>query len=61
MKDVVLEDTKIKVEEKEESLLDINVNYVLEENDLSESSTKGKKPRGSRYRGVSRNGNQWQV
>jgi len=29
--------------------------------DNPENSNKGKKPRGSRYRGVSRNGNQWQV
>ncbi len=26
-----------------------------------EDGKSGKKPRGSRYRGVSRNGNQWQV
>lgn len=62
-KEVVLVDTQVKMEEKEEeSLPEINVNNVLEENDLSDSnSNKGKKPRGSRYRGVSRNGNQWQV
>lgn len=27
----------------------------------ADNSNKGKKKRGSRYRGVSRNGNQWQV
>ena len=33
----------------------------LEMTSMEESLAKGRKPRGSRYRGVSRNGNQWQV
>ena len=41
------------------------VDQVLEQNmeynSMEEQMSKGKKPRGSRYRGVSRNGNQWQV
>ena len=43
-------------EEEEELKKELKVNY-------SEpvSMINGKKPRGSRYRGVSRNGNQWQV
>jgi hypothetical protein len=31
------------------------------DNDSVNNSNNRKKPRGSRYRGVSRNGNQWQV
>jgi len=41
---------------------DFNIPSVKQEEEVSsEKSAKGKKPRGSRYRGVSRNGNQWQV
>ena len=32
-----------------------------EYNSIEDQLAKGRKPRGSRYRGVSRNGNQWQV
>lgn len=51
-----------------------NLDQSLSENDNQNNSNQGdgkdesgnnvsnnKKPRGSRYRGVSRNGNQWQV
>ena len=37
----------------------ISNNY--EYNSIEDQLAKGRKPRGSRYRGVSRNGNQWQV
>lgn len=43
--------------ENNEEMFDQNVEY----NSMEEQISKGKKPRGSRYRGVSRNGNQWQV
>ena len=38
---------------------EINCKENLKKND--ENSEKNIKPRGSKYRGVSRNGNQWQV
>ena len=47
--------------EDSEELNDFNVKDQNNSNDHSDTSNKGKKPRGSRYRGVSRNGNQWQV
>ena len=43
--------------ENNEEMFDQNVEY----NSTEEQISKGKKPRGSRYRGVSRNGNQRQV
>ena len=36
-------------------------NEEISENELGEILTKNLKPRGSKYRGVSRNGSQWQV
>ena len=36
-------------------------NEEISENDFNELLTKNLKPRGSKYRGVSRNGSQWQV
>lgn len=49
----------------------IDENYEYESSDVNNKPNQGnnkdnnvtsnKKPRGSRYRGVSRNGNQWQV
>ena len=59
---------KLEVEgsEKEEEInkMDNNEDMFeqnMEYNSMEEQLSKGKKPRGSRYRGVSRNGNQWQV
>lgn len=48
----------IKVEKKEEQFEGV---MLPEYSIIEEQLGKGKKPRGSRYRGVSRNGNQWQV
>jgi hypothetical protein len=60
--DKIKEEELIKAEENDDNLSEFNVNNVNNSNDHeSEQSNKGKKPRGSRYRGVSRNGNQWQV
>jgi hypothetical protein len=56
---------EFKEENYEDLNADFNMNNNSQENVNSQSdpshSHKGKKPRGSRYRGVSRNGNQWQV
>lgn len=49
----------IKSEENDIDLKEEAHNDSLMENDSD--GTNKKKPRGSRYRGVSRNGNQWQV
>ncbi len=51
----------MKVEEEEGGLSDFNMNNINHSNNSERSNRGGKKPRGSRYRGVSRNGNQWQV
>ena len=40
---------------------DIKNEYEEEEESSEREGRTGKKPRGSRFRGVSRNGNQWQV
>jgi hypothetical protein len=63
------EEENIKPDQYEDLQNDFNLNNMNNQNDnnsdlnlsVSEPSNKGKKPRGSRYRGVSRNGNQWQV
>jgi hypothetical protein len=58
----IKEEDLIRTEENEEDInADANSNYQNNSNEHAETSNKGKKPRGSRYRGVSRNGNQWQV
>lgn len=62
MDDQIKEDDLVKVDDDGEDLVDFDMNNVNNSGDNnSEHSAKGKKPRGSRYRGVSRNGNQWQV
>ena len=57
---------EMEVADKEEEIVKLENNEELfeqnmEYNSMEEQMSKGKKPRGSRYRGVSRNGNQWQV
>jgi hypothetical protein len=54
---IKIENNEIEIKEEEEKLE--NESFI--ENDNDSDSTNKKKPRGSRYRGVSRNGNQWQV
>ena len=52
----------IKIEENlDNSLSDTNNQNNSLQGDKDNSVSNNKKPRGSRYRGVSRNGNQWQV
>lgn len=46
---------------KLENLNEMSEGNGLEMTSMEETLAKGRKPRGSRYRGVSRNGNQWQV
>ena len=46
---------------KIENLNEMSEGNGLEMTSMEETLAKGRKPRGSRYRGVSRNGNQWQV
>ena len=53
------EEEIIKIEENDIELKEDVGNETVTGNDSD--STNKKKPRGSRYRGVSRNGNQWQV
>jgi hypothetical protein len=58
-----------KVKENEEEIIKIEENEIDLKEDVGNETANGndsdsnnkKKPRGSRYRGVSRNGNQWQV
>jgi len=48
----------------EKPVLDINGSDLYNDDQSfgeEEQLKNGKKPRGSRFRGVSRNGNQWQV
>jgi len=41
---------------------EMNGSAIMDDDNKSENQGRtGKKPRGSRFRGVSRNGNQWQV
>jgi hypothetical protein len=48
-------------ENMEESFEEIHREMKMPPTDQNGLLPNGKKPRGSRYRGVSRNGNQWQV